>query len=96
VLDMRALVSYTDFMVICTGQTPRQVKAIVDEVRVRMKAEHGLLPHRVDGEREAEWILVDYLDVVVHVQTPEAREFYRLDRLWRDAPREERREAAAS
>lgn len=95
-LDMRALVSYTDFMVICTGQTPRQVKAIVDEVRVRMKAEHGLLPHRVDGEREAEWILVDYLDVVVHVQTPEAREFYRLDRLWRDAPREERREAAAS
>ncbi len=95
-LDMRALVSYTDFMVICTGQTPRQVKAIVDEVRVRMKAEHGLLPHKVDGEREAEWILVDYLDVVVHVQTPEAREFYRLDRLWRDAPREERREAAAS
>lgn len=95
-LDMRGLVSYTDYMVICTGQTPRQVRAIAEEVRGRLKADHGILPHKVDGDREAEWILVDLLDVVVHVQTPEAREFYRLERLWRDAPREPVREAAAS
>lgn len=86
---MRGLVSYTDHMVICTGRTPRQVSSIAEEIRTRLKAEHELLPHRVDGEREAEWILIDFLDVVVHVQTPEAREFYRLDRLWREAPREE-------
>jgi len=76
-------------MVVCSGQTPRQVAAIADEVRARMQADHGVIPHRVDGEREADWILLDLLDVVVHVFTAEAREFYRLDRLWRDAPREE-------
>ena len=96
VLDLRGLVSYTDYMVLCTGQTPRQVSAIAEEIRTRLKAEHGILPHKVDGEREADWILIDLLDAVVHVQTPEAREFYRLERLWRDAPREELREAAAS
>lgn len=96
VLDLRGLVSYTDYMVLCTGQTPRQVAAIAEEVRARLKAEHGILPHKIDGEREADWILIDLLDAVVHVQTPEAREFYRLERLWRDAPREDLRELAAS
>ena len=86
ILDMRGLVDYTDFLVICTGRTPRQTKAIADEVRTVLKKDHGLAPRRVEGEKEGDWILLDAIDVVVHVFTPEAREFYRLERLWRDAP----------
>lgn len=92
---MRDLVSYTDYILVCTGQTPRQTKAIAEEVRRDLKQNHGVLPRRVEGEREGEWILVDLLDLVVHVFTPEARDFYRLDRLWREAPRQTY-EAAAS
>jgi ribosome-associated protein len=94
-LDMTDLVTYTDHLVVCTGQTPRQTKAISDEIRRVLKQEHGLLPRRVEGEREGEWVLLDLLDVVVHVFTPQAREFYRLDRLWREAP-QRTLEAAAS
>ena len=83
---MRGLVTYTDYSVVCTGQTPRQTKAIADEVRLRMKDDHGVVARKVEGAREGEWILIDLLDVVVHVFTPEARDFYRLDRLWREAP----------
>lgn len=83
---MRELVTYTDYMVVCTGQTPRQTRAIAEEVRQRMKHDHGLLAARVEGGREGDWVLIDLLDVVVHVFTPEARDFYRLDRLWREAP----------
>lgn len=86
---MRGLVSYTDYIVVCTGQTPRQTKAIADEVRLRMKDDHGAVARKVEGAREGEWILIDLLDTVVHVFTPEARDFYRLDRLWREAPRQE-------
>ncbi|MCB0872261.1 MAG: ribosome silencing factor [Actinobacteria bacterium] len=86
-LDMRELVDYTDYMVICTGSTPRQTKAITEEVRKQLKAE-GYSARRVEGEPEAEWILMDYVDIVVHVFTPESREFYRLDRLWNEAPQE--------
>ena len=89
ILDMRGLVSYTDYLVVCTGQTPRQTKAIAEEIRTRMKRDHGIIPRRVEGEREGDWILVDLLDTVVHIFTPEARDFYRLDRLWREAPRQE-------
>jgi ribosome-associated protein len=89
ILDMRGLVSYTDYIVVCTGQTPRQTKAIADEVRLRMKDDHGAVARKVEGAREGEWILIDLLDTVVHVFTPEARDFYRLDRLWREAPRQE-------
>lgn len=87
-MDMRGLVDYTDFMVVCTGNTPRQTKAIAEEIRRVMKEDHGIPARRVEGEREAEWILVDYMDIVVHVFTPQAREFYRLDRLWKEAPQE--------
>jgi nicotinate (nicotinamide) nucleotide adenylyltransferase/ribosome silencing factor RsfS/YbeB/iojap len=86
ILDMRGLVAYTDYLLVCTGQTPRQTKAIAEEIRQRMKGDHGLLARKVEGEREGEWILLDFLDLVVHVFTPEARDFYRLDRLWREAP----------
>ena len=86
ILDMRPVCSYTDFFVVCTGGNPRQTKAIYDEVRERLKKDDGLLPRTVAGEREARWILADYLDVVLHVFTPEAREYYRLEELWGDVP----------
>jgi ribosome-associated protein len=86
ILDMRPVCSYTDFFVVCTGQNPRQTKAIHDEVHARLKKDHGLLPRRVEGQREARWILADYLDVVLHVFTPEAREYYGLEELWGDVP----------
>ena len=88
ILDMRGLVDYTDYLVICTGRTPRQTKAIADEIRHVLKNEHGMSPRRVEGEKEGDWILLDAVDIVVHVFTPEARDFYRLDRLWREAPME--------
>jgi len=87
VLDMRALVAYTDFLAICTARSERQAKAIVDEVRLRVKSEAGLLPGGVDGGGDAGWTILDYLDCVLHVFTPEARERYALEELWRDAPR---------
>jgi ribosome-associated protein len=85
-LDVHELVGYTDFLVICTARNERQAKAIHDEVYHRLKRE-GLLPARVEGEREREWILVDYLDAVLHVFTPELRERYRLEVLWGEAER---------
>jgi ribosome-associated protein len=87
VLDMRGLVAYTDFLAICTARNERQAKAIVDEVRVRVKRESGLIPSGVDGGGDAGWTILDYLDCVLHVFTPEARERYQLEDLWREAPR---------
>lgn len=86
-LDMRALVSYTDFLVICSARNERQARAIVDEVRLQLKNEQSLLPGGTEGEGAAGWVVLDYLDCVLHVFTPEARERYRLEDLWRDAPR---------
>ena len=87
VLDMRGLVAYTDFLAICTARSERQAKAIVDEVRLRVKREAGLLPGGVDGGGDAGWTILDYLDCVLHVFTPEARERYALEELWHEAPR---------
>lgn len=87
VLDMRGLVAYTDFLAICTARSERQAKAIVDEVRLRVKRESGLLPGGVDGGGDAGWTILDYLDCVLHVFTPEARERYALEELWHEAPR---------
>jgi len=87
VLDMRELVAYTDFLAICTARSERQARAIVDEVRVRVKRESGLLPGGVDGGGDAGWTILDYLDCVLHVFTPEARERYGLEDLWHEAPR---------
>jgi len=88
ILDLRPVCSYTDFFVICTGRNPRQTAAIWDEVHGRMKHEQELLPRTIDGKQEGTWILADYLDVVLHVFTPDARDFYRLDDLWGDVPQE--------
>jgi ribosome-associated protein len=86
-LDMRELVGYTDFLVVCTARNERQAKAIHDEVHLRLKREQGLLPANVEGEANAQWVLMDYLDCVLHVFVPELRERYRLDVLWAEAPR---------
>jgi ribosome-associated protein len=95
ILDMRPVCSNTDYFVIATGQNPRQTKAIYDEVRERLKREQRAIPHAVEGEREASWIIADYIDVVLHVFTPEARTYYDLEDLWGDVPAVEV-EAAAS
>ena len=85
-LDVRPLVGYTDFLVIGTARNERQAKAIHDEVHHRMKDE-GRLPARVEGVGEAQWILADYLDCVLHLFTPATRDRYRLDTLWGEAER---------
>ncbi len=95
ILDMRPVCVYTDFFVLATGRSARQSKAIFDEVHSQLKQEAKLLPRAVDGQQEAEWIIADYLDVVLHVFTPETRQFYRLEDLWGDVPAIEL-EAAAS
>jgi ribosome-associated protein len=85
-LDLRGIIGYADYFVIATGNTDRQVKAIHDGIHEGMKHDHGLLPRRVEGLPQAHWVLMDYLDVVVHVFTPETRAFYRLEQLWGEAP----------
>jgi ribosome-associated protein len=85
VLDVREIVGYTDYFVICSGNTERQTKAIHDGIYEELKRE-GVLPRRVEGERQASWILMDYLDAVVHIFTPDARAYYRLEQLWGEAP----------
>jgi ribosome-associated protein len=87
ILDMRKLVSYTDFLAICTARNDRQARAIVEQVKVQVKSEMGLLPGGVDGGGEDGWVVLDYLDCVLHVFTTEARERYQLEDLWREAPR---------
>ena len=86
-LDLRGVLGYTDYFVICSGGTDRQTKAVHDRIHENMKKEHGLLPRRVEGLGEARWILMDYLDVIVHIFTPDAREYYRLEQLWGEAPK---------
>ena len=83
---MRPVCSYTDYFVLCTGQNARQTKAIWDEVHAQLKAHERALPRSVDGEREGNWIVADYLDVVLHVFTPDTRGYYRLEELWGDVP----------
>jgi ribosome-associated protein len=85
-LDVRGVLDYTDFFVVCSGGTDRQTKAIHDGIVEGMKKDHGILPRRVEGTQQATWILIDFLDVVVHVFTPETREFYGLERLWGEVP----------
>lgn len=86
-LDLRGVLGYTDYFIVATGGTDRQAKAIHDRIHESLKREHALLPRRVEGVAEARWILMDYLDVIVHIFTPEARDFYRLEQLWGEAPK---------
>lgn len=78
--------AFTDYFVLCNGSNPRQVQAIADEVEMRLKAA-GMPPAHVEGYQQAEWVLLDYVDFVVHVFSEKARKFYDLERLWKTAKR---------
>ena len=76
--------AFTDYFVICSGTNPRQIQAISDEVELRLKRA-GVYPHNIEGYKQAEWVLLDYVDFVVHVFSESARKYYDLERLWRSA-----------
>ncbi len=78
--------AFTDYFVLCSGTNPRQVQAIADEVELRLKGA-GIRPNNVEGYKQAEWVLIDYVDFVVHVFSEKARKFYDLERLWKSAKR---------
>ena len=86
ILDMRELLVITDYFVIASGSSERQVKTIAEEIE-RAIRDLGAKPVRREGDREASWILLDFVDFVAHVFMAEEREFYDLERLWADAPR---------
>jgi ribosome-associated protein len=86
ILDVHGLIVITDYFVIASGETDRQVKTIVEEVE-RAVRDLGEKPVRREGDASSRWVLLDYIDVVVHVFAQEEREYYDLERLWRDAPR---------
>ncbi len=85
VLDLTGITSFADYFVICTGANQRQIQAISDEVNLQLKRQLGELPVSVEGYTQAEWILADYGDLLVHIFSPKSREYYGLDRLWRSA-----------
>lgn len=95
ILDVHNLIVITDCFVIASGSTDRQVKTIVEAVETSLR-ENGSKPVRREGEAEGRWVLLDYVDVVVHVFAEEERIFYDLERLWRDAPRIEWEESGAA
>ena len=88
IIDLRKLNAPTDYFVICSGSADRQVKAIVDSI-LEGTSEKGIKPWHVEGYEALKWVLIDYVDVVVHVFHKETREFYSLETLWGDAPMEE-------
>ena len=85
ILDLRALTTITDYFIICTGDSDTQVKAIADEVDKQMR-EEGVRSWHTEGYRTLNWVLIDFVDIVVHVFKKESREFYSLEKLWGDAP----------
>src|SRR6476469_5217995 len=85
VLDLRDIASFTEFFVICSGTNQRQVQAIADDIEERLKKDLQTRPVRIEGYNSAEWLLMDYGDFIVHIFNKEAREFYDLERLWRDS-----------
>ena len=86
ILDVHGLIVITDYFVICSGATERQVRTIVEEIEKALR-DLGRKPVRREGESERRWVLLDYVDLVVHVFTEQEREYYELERLWGDAPR---------
>ncbi|MBT3181383.1 MAG: ribosome silencing factor [Deltaproteobacteria bacterium] len=85
VLDLKKLTSFTDFFIICSGASDRQVKALADSIHYDIKSETGRVPLGVEGMRDGHWALIDYGDVVAHVFYEEVREHYQLEKLWNDA-----------
>jgi ribosome-associated protein len=94
-VDLREIVSYTDYFVVCTGSNSRQTKAISDHLVDRMRELGYHKPRRRESDLDGTWILLDYVDVVVHVFTPESRQFYRLESLWGQVPQETITDSAA-
>lgn len=87
ILDVRKISSLTDFLVICSGQAEPHLKAIADELHIRLKQDQGICEHHRDGSTASKWLVLDYVDVVVHIFHPTVRERYALEDLWRDARR---------
>jgi ribosome-associated protein len=85
VLDLTGITSFADHFVICTGANQRQIQAISDEVNLQLKQQAGELPINVEGYDQAEWVLADYGDLLVHIFSPKSRDYYDLERLWRSA-----------
>lgn len=86
ILDMRETIGITDYFVICSGKTDRQVDAIVESIEKNLRSKKTK-PYRIEGKKNSGWILIDYLDFIVHVFREERRDFYRLENLWKHAPR---------
>jgi ribosome-associated protein len=86
-LDLRLISTFTDFFVICSATSEPQLKAIANEIETRLKEDHGIRPSTIDGFPGSQWIVLDYLEVVVHVFHREKRSFYSLEDLWGDAVR---------
>jgi ribosome-associated protein len=84
ILDLRDLTSFADFFLIASGANARQIQAIADEIEIQLK-DLGEYPHSVEGYQNAEWVLLDYGDYLIHIFTDKARHYYDLERLWRDA-----------
>ena len=85
-LDLKKIGSFTDCFIICSGTSAPQNQAIADEIEMSLKKMHRR-PNHIEGYNQAEWILLDYADFIVHIMLPKARTFYKLERLWRDVPR---------
>ena len=83
VLDLTGITSFADYFVICTGANQRQIQAIADEVGLQIKRQLGELPLSFEGYNQAEWVLADYGDTLIHIFSPKARDYYSLERLWR-------------
>jgi len=86
ILDISDIASFANYFLICSGDSSRQIQAIADEVEEKLRA-HGSKPSHIEGYRNAEWVLMDYIDLVIHIFSKKARAFYDLERLWRDGKR---------
>ena len=87
ILDLQGISTFTDFFVICSGTSEPHLKAIAGEIETRLKTDHDMRPISIDGFPASQWIVLDYMQVIVHVFRQEKREFYSLEDLWGDAPR---------
>ncbi len=88
IMDMREASGIADYFILCSGTSDIQVKAIMEAVEKRLKSEFKEVPWHIEGVEHRQWVLLDYVDLVIHIFTPERREFYDLERLWSDAPME--------
>ena len=87
ILDLQGISTFTDFFVICSGTSEPHLKAIAGEIETRLKTDHDMRPVSIDGFPASQWIVLDYMQVIVHVFHRDKREFYSLEDLWGDAPR---------